>query len=125
MDQFKQLSVPACDYPHKRKKRGKIYGNWEKANEYFERALDENPEDAKAYVGKVLVGLRLSAVEQINDHLVKLEGDKDFERAIRFSVGADKAQLESVKENADRKWHVLCCRFYPKAGANCRKRKTD
>ena len=42
-------------------------GDWAKADEYFERALDENPEDAKAYVGKVLVGLRLSAVEQIND----------------------------------------------------------
>ena len=81
-------------------------GDWAKADEYFERALDENPEDAKAYVGKVLVGLRLSAVEQINDRLVKLEGDKNFERAIRFSVGADKAQLESVKELADKKWLV-------------------
>ena len=81
-------------------------GDWTKADEYFERALDENPEDAKAYVGKVLVGLRLSAVEQINDRLVKLEGDKNFERAIRFSTGADKAQLESVKELADKKWLV-------------------
>jgi hypothetical protein len=81
-------------------------GDWAKADEYFERALDENPEDAKAYVGKVLVGLRLSAVEQINDRLVKLEGDRNFERAIRFSVGADKAQLESVKELADKKWLV-------------------
>ena len=81
-------------------------GDWAKADEYFERALDENPEDAKAYVGKVLVGLRLSSVEQINDRLVKLEGDKNFDRAIRFSTGADKAQLESVKELADKKWLV-------------------
>lgn len=81
-------------------------GDWTKADEYFERALDENPEDAKAYVGKVLVGLRLSAVEQINDRLVKLEGDKNFDRAIRFSTGADKARLESVKELADKKWLV-------------------
>ena len=81
-------------------------GDWAKADEYFERALDENPEDAKAYVGKVLVGLRLSAVEQINDRLVKLEGDKNFDRAIRFSTSADKARLESVKELADKKWLV-------------------
>ena len=83
-------------------------GDWVKADEYFERALDENPEDAKAYLGKVLVGLQLSALEQINDHFVKLEGDKNYERAIRFSTGADRAQLESVKEQADRKWLVKC-----------------
>lgn len=81
-------------------------GDWVKADEYFERALDQDPEDPKAYVGKVLVGLRLSAVEQINDHFVKLEGDKNFDRAIRFSTGADKEQLEIIKEQADRKWYV-------------------
>ena len=83
-------------------------GDWVKADEYFERALDENPEDPKAYVGKVLVGLRLPEVEQINDHFVKLEGDKNYERAIRFSTGADKEQLETIKEHADRKWYVKC-----------------
>ena len=83
-------------------------GDWVKADEYFERALDENPQDAKAYVGKVLVGLRLSAVEQINDHFVKLEGDKNYERAIRFSTGTDRMQLENVKEQADRKWYIKC-----------------
>ena len=81
-------------------------GDWVKADEYFERALDENPQDAKAYVGKVLVGLRLSAIEQINDHFVKLEGDKNYERAIRFSFGADKEQLATIKEHADKKWYV-------------------
>ena len=83
-------------------------GDWAKADEYFERALDENPEDSKAYVGKVLTGLKLTSVEQINDQFVKLEGDKDFERAIRFATGAEKTQLESIKESADRKWFVKC-----------------
>ena len=81
-------------------------GDWKKADEYFERALDENPEDGKAYLGKVLVGLRLSEPEQINDHFIKLEGDKNFERAIRFSTGAEKAKLEQIKETAEKKWLV-------------------
>ena len=83
-------------------------GDWAKASEYFERALDENPEEAKAYLGKVLAGLQLSSAEQINDKLVKLYENKDFERAIRFSTGADKTQLESIKEQADKKWLIKC-----------------
>ncbi len=83
-------------------------GDWLKADEYFERALDENPEDAHAYVGKVLVGLRLSSLEQLKDTFVKLEGDKNFERAIRFAADADKAELVKIKELADRKWYIKC-----------------
>lgn len=81
-------------------------GDWKRADEYFERALDENPQDAQAYVGKVLVALRLRSVEQINDIFVKLDGDRNFERAIQFSTGAEKAKLESIKEKADKKWLV-------------------
>ena len=83
-------------------------GDWEKADEYFEKALDENPEESKAYVGKVLTKLHLSSVEQINDYFIILEDNKDFDRAIRFATGADKAQLESIKANAHLKWLVKC-----------------
>ena len=81
-------------------------GDWKRADEYFERALDENPQDSQAYVGKVLVTLRLSAVEQINDRFVKLDGDRNFDRAIQFATGAEKAKLESIKDKANKKWLV-------------------
>ena len=81
-------------------------GDWAKANEYFERALDENPQDSKAYVGKVLTALHLSSLEQLSEQFVKLEDDKDFERAIRFATGAEKVQLESIREQANKKWLV-------------------
>lgn len=92
-------------------KRGYFFledGDFKSAYEYFDRVLDENPEDPKAYVGKVLAGLRMSDVSEIDNSLVKLYGDKNFERAIRFSSGADKVQLENIKENADRKWLAKC-----------------
>lgn len=92
-------------------KRGYFFledGDFKSADEYFDKALDENPEDSKAYVGKVLAGLHMSDVSEIDDNFVKLYEDKNFERAIRFSSGADKAQLEDIKENADRKWFVKC-----------------
>lgn len=92
-------------------KRGYFFledGDFKSADEYFDKALDENPEDSKAYAGKVLAGLRMSDVSEIDDNFVKLYEDKNFERAIRFASGADKAQLEDIKENADRKWFVKC-----------------
>lgn len=92
-------------------KRGYFFledGNFKSADEYFDKALDENPEDSKAYAGKVLAALRLQDVTEIDNNFVKLYEDKNFERAIRFADGADKAQLEDVKENADRKWFVKC-----------------
>ncbi len=92
-------------------KRGYFFledGNFRSADEYFEKALDENPEDYKAYAGKVLASLHLKDIAEINNRLVKLYGDKNYERAIRFSSGTDKAQLEDIKENADRKWFVKC-----------------
>ena len=78
------------------------------AYDYFEKALDENPEDSKAYVGKVLAALHLSTVEELNDGFYKLYENKDFERAIRFASGADKVQLEEIKDTADKKWLVKC-----------------
>lgn len=92
-------------------KRGYIFledGDFKGADEYFDKALDENPEDSKAYVGKVLVGLRMKDITEIDNSFVKLYGDKNFERAIRFSTGDEKVQLEYIKENADRKWLTKC-----------------
>ncbi len=92
-------------------KRGYFFledGDYKSADEYFDKALDENPEDSKAYAGKVLAGLHMKDVAEIDDSFVKLYEDKNFERAIRFASGADKAQLEDIKENADRKWFVRC-----------------
>lgn len=92
-------------------KRGYFFledGDFKSADDYFDRALDENPEDSKAYAGKVLAGLHMKDVAEIDDSFVKLYEDKNFERAIRFASGADKTQLEDIKENADRKWFVKC-----------------
>lgn len=92
-------------------KRGYFFledGDFKSADEYFDKALDENPEDSKAYAGKVLASLHMKDVAELDDSFVKLYEDKNFERAIKFSSGADKAQLENIKENADRKWFINC-----------------
>lgn len=88
-------------------KRGYLFleeRDFASADSYFEKALDENPENSKAYVGKVLAALHKTSLEEINDTLVNLNGFKDFERALRFADEKDKSILESIKENADKKY---------------------
>ncbi len=92
-------------------KRGYFFledGDFVSADTYFDKALDENPEDAKAYVGKVLAMLHKSSVEGINDVTIKVDTFKDLERAIRFSTGAEKAYLEEIRDNAERKYQITC-----------------
>lgn len=92
-------------------KRGYFFledGDFVSADTYFDKALDENPEDAKAYVGKVLAMLHKSSVVEINDVTIKVDTFKDLERAIRFSTGADKVYLEEIRDNAERKYQITC-----------------
>ena len=73
-------------------------GEWKKADEYFERALDQDPQDAEAYFGKVLVRHRKRSVQELEDADIDLSGNKDLERAISFSTGARKQELESLRQ---------------------------
>ena len=87
-------------------KRGMLYledGEFKLAHDYFERALDGNPEDSKAYIGKVLVALRKKSIEELDGLEVKWDTFKDFERAIRFGTEEEKTQLDHIKEKATHK----------------------
>ena len=83
-------------------------GDYQKANEFFEKALDQNPQDGGAYLGKVLSALHLSNARQLDSYFVKIHDDKDFDRAIRFSDPATSAMLSEIRERAHRKYLVKC-----------------
>ena len=92
-------------------KRGYIYledKDFIKADEYFDKALDENPEDSKAYLGKFLVTMRISSVEEIDNYLIKIDTFKDFERAVRFADAQEKVLLEEVREKSEKKYLMNC-----------------
>ena len=107
-------------------KRGYFFledGDFKTANEYFDRSLDENPEDSKAYVGKVLAMLRMSDISEIENNAVHLSADKNFERAIRFASESEKDLLVKIKDNADKKWFAKCFANYVQKIANIKEIK--
>ena len=98
-------------------------GDFVKASEYFERALDQNPQDGAAYLGKVLAALHLSKASQIDEYFIKLHDDKDYDRAIRFSDPATAQMLRDIRERAYKKYLVKCVTVGIKKYARKRERE--
>lgn len=60
-------------------------GNWQEANAYCEKVLDQDPENAKAYVGKLMAELRANKIEQLPDQANPFDERNNYQKAIRFA----------------------------------------
>ncbi len=79
-------------------KRAFIYledGDWQSANDYCERVLDQDPENAEAYIGKLMAELKCRKQEQLKDQAEPFDGKGAYNKAIRFGSSQLKATLES------------------------------
>ena len=65
---------------------------WEKADSYFERVLDEEPENGYAYLGKLFVEKRVTNIEGLKA-CADLENNRLFKRAVQFADDNLKALL--------------------------------
>ena len=57
---------------------------YDKADEYLEKILDIDPENAKAYIGKVMVEFKIPKEDQLTRFSTFLENNKNFKKAITF-----------------------------------------
>ena len=67
-------------------------GEWDKADEYAERVLDKDPENAEAYVGKLMAELKVHRREDLKNQAKPFDGNKNYQKAVRF--GSDKLKTE-------------------------------
>lgn len=70
-------------------------GEWEKADEFFEQALNHNAEDAQAYLGKLMAELKISKSEKLAKCKEPFENRSNYQKAIRFADAELKQTLES------------------------------
>lgn len=70
-------------------------GAWDSALEYYEKVLDLNPECAQAYMGRLLAARRVRHEKEIAGETKRIDGEPDFQKALRFADGKYKEQLES------------------------------
>lgn len=69
---------------------------WDKANAYFENVLDADPKNVQAYIGKLLVDLRLSKIELLDSCEKDFKDNPNYRKALRFATEKEKALLESL-----------------------------
>ena len=74
--------------------------NWERANEYAEKALDIDPQTAEAYLGELLAELHIEKFENLCKHSEPIDNYPLLKNAYRFADNELKAKLDAaVAEN--------------------------
>ena len=71
------------------KKRGFMaleFGDWTKADGFFEEALNQDAEDAECYLGKLMAELKIKKREQIKDVAEPFDGNTNCVMASRFDA---------------------------------------
>lgn len=68
-------------------------GDWNSANEYCEKVLDIDPENAQAYLGKLMAELRVKTQEALKNCPEPFDGRNNYQKAVRFADPQLKAAL--------------------------------
>lgn len=58
--------------------------DWKSADEYCEKVLDQNPECAEAYLGKLMAELKVSKKANLKNCAVPFDDKNNYKKAIRF-----------------------------------------
>ncbi len=68
-------------------------GDFSSADEYCERVLDQDPRNARAYLGKMMASFRVSREEDLANQRDSFENDPNYRKAARFADEALSAEL--------------------------------
>lgn len=68
--------------------------DFQKADVYFDRALDMNPVNAQAYLGKLLVRLGVQSTNDLLNCTQPFDNTEEYRRVIRFADSRLRAELE-------------------------------
>lgn len=59
-------------------------GEWQNADEYCEKVLDQEPENAEAYLGKLMAELKVRQQEDLRNCEKPFDGSSNYKKAVRF-----------------------------------------
>ena len=74
-------------------------GDWNSANEYCEKVLDIDPENAQAYLGKLLSELRVRKQDALKEQAEPFDHSNNYQKAIRFADDKLKTTLAGYIEH--------------------------
>ncbi len=71
---------------------------WQKADDFFEAVLNKDAKNAEAYLGKLLVDLEVSTVEELQDFYTPFDDNDNYEKIMRFGKKALKEKVKSFND---------------------------
>ena len=80
---------------------------WKQAEQYFEQALNDDPEAAQAYWGKVLCEKRVSAISDLLNTSSSLNTSDNYLRALRFAAPDFKRDLLEYEKKIQRRLSII------------------
>ena len=73
-------------------------GDWNSANEYCEKVLDIDPENADAYLGKLMAELRVTRQAELKYCATPFDVRNNYQKVVRFADEKRKAELAEYIE---------------------------
>ena len=73
-------------------------GDWNSANEYCEKVLDIDPENAMAYLGKLMAEMKVKTRDALRNCAEPFSGLNNCQKAMRFGDMALKEELQSCNQ---------------------------
>lgn len=70
-------------------------GEYEVADDFCEQALNLDPRNSRAYLGKLMIERRVRTQEALTEETLPLEKSTAYQRALRFANESQKEQLET------------------------------
>ncbi len=78
-------------------------GNWQEADEYCEKVLDQDPENAQAYLGKMMAALQVKKQERLADCDQAFDDNGYYQKVMRFGGKELQTALQGyIKQVNDR-----------------------
>ena len=68
-------------------------GDWQNADAYCEKVLDQDPENAQAYLGKLMAELHVRKQDSLRDLKLPFDDRNNYQKALRFGDDALKKAL--------------------------------
>ena len=103
-------------------------GEWDNANDYFERVLDIEPKKSQAYLGKLLVEYKCHSLQELIGSDNKYDESNNYSKIIRFGDDDLKKELENglveVKKRYELKVNTLNTQKYEYAKSLMKKART-
>lgn len=88
------------------KKRAFLFleqGDFKSASQYFERVLDQSPEDSESYWGKLLAKLECHNEEELENTSVPIKEMQNFQMAMRFGTDEQNEKYQRYSDLIDSK----------------------